>query len=177
METADNADEENTLTIEIPKAGFTDTALENLHKIIASKEALLKRALGTDKIPIIDTGETLRFPWFNLDGLNGEADAYSRLIAALCKMAKERKRVTARERDTENDRFSMRLFLVQLGFIGDGYKAARRILLKNLTGNSSWKSGHAPERPAASEDAASKADEPGNAPAEMERGETDDRQQ
>ena len=145
-----NSDEENTLTIEMPKAGFTDTSLDNLQKIIASKAALLKKALGTDNLAVIDTGDTLKFPWFALHGLVGEADAYSRLVAAICDTARRRKRVTAKERDGENDKFDMRIFLVQLGFIGDEYKAARRILLRSLTGNSSWKSGHAPERPAPS---------------------------
>lgn len=143
-----NSDEENTLTIEMPKTGFTDISLDNLQKIIASKAALLKKALGTDNLAVIDTGDTLKFPWFALHGLVGEADAYSRLVAAICDTARRRKRVTAKERDSENDKFDFRLFLVQLGFIGDEYKAARRILLRSLTGNSSWKSGHAPERPA-----------------------------
>ncbi len=143
-----NSDEENTLTIEMPKTGFTDISLDNLQKIIASKAALLKKALNTDNLAVIDTGDTLKFPWFALHGLVGEADAYSRLVAAMCGMAKKQKRVTAKERDTGNDKFDMRLFLVRLGFIGDEYKAARRILLRSLTGNSSWKSGHAPERPA-----------------------------
>lgn len=47
---------------------------------------------------------------------------------------------------TDNEKFAMRLFLIRLGFIGDEYKTARRILLRNLTGNSSWRSGHRPER-------------------------------
>lgn len=143
-----NSDEENTLTIEMPKAGFTDTSLDNLQKIIASKAALLKKALGTDNLAVIDTGDTLKFPWFTLHGLVGEADAYSRLVATICDTARKRRRITAKERDSENDKFSFRLFLVQLGFVGNEYKTARRILLRSLTGNSSWKSGHAPERPA-----------------------------
>ena len=143
-----NSDEENTLTIEMPKTGFTDISLDNLQKIIASKAALLKKALGTDKLAVIDTGDTLKFPWFALHGLVGEADAYSRLVAAICDTARKQKRVTTKERDTGNDKFDMRLFLVRLGFIGDEYKEARKILLRSLTGNSSWKSGHAPERPA-----------------------------
>jgi len=39
----------------------------------------------------------------------------------------------------ENDKFAMRIFLVRLGFVGDEYKTARKILLRNLSGNSSWK--------------------------------------
>lgn len=64
----------------------------------------------------------------------------------VCQMAKSQKRVTAKERDSGNDKFTMRLFLIRLGFIGDEYKTARKILLRNLTGNSSWKTGHPPER-------------------------------
>lgn len=136
-------------TVEITRTGFTETALQNLQKIIASKETLLKKALGADALDVTVAEEKLCFPWFTLhEAGSGEADAYSRLIAALCRMAKERKRITAKECGAENDKFHMRLFLVQLGFIGDEYKPARRILLRYLSGNSSWKSGHDPRRDA-----------------------------
>ena len=161
-----NSDEENTLTIEIPKTGFTDISLDNLQKIIASKAALLKKALGTDNLAVIDTGDTLKFPWFSLHGLEGEADAYSRLVAAICDTARKRRRITAKERDSENDKFSFRLFLVQLGFVGNEYKTARRILLRHLTGNSSWKSGYAPARTAPDTRAASSVSQPADNPPE-----------
>lgn len=150
-----NAGEENTLnsseppnafTVEIPDTGFTPEAKENLKKIVASKKTVLAKALGADGLPIIERDGRLIFPWFTLHGLDGEADGYSRLITAICKMAKEQKRVTAVERPVENAKFAMRLFLVRLGFIGEEYKTARKILLRNLTGNGSWKSGHRPER-------------------------------
>ncbi len=131
--------------VELPRTDFPEEACGNLRKIIASKAALLKKAIGTDTLDVEVTDETLRFPWFTLHGLDGEADAYIRLVMALCRMAKERKRVTAREREVTNDKFTMRLFLVRLGFTGDEYKAARRLLLRNLTGNSAWKSGRRPE--------------------------------
>lgn len=163
-----NSDEENALTIEMPKTGFADISLDNLQKIIASKAALLRKALDTDNLAVTNTGDTLKFPWFTLHGLEGEADAYSRLIVAMCDMAKKQKRVTAKEHGTRNDKFDMRLFLVRLGFIGEEYKAARKILLQNLTGNSSWKSGHAPERPApgTNTEAAGSGSQPENIPSE-----------
>lgn len=161
-----NPDEENTLTIEMPKTGFTDISLDNLQKIIASKAALLRKALDADNLAVIDTGDTLKFPWFTLHGLEGEADAYSRLIAAMCDMAKKQKRVTAREQDAGNEKFDMRLFLVRLGFIGEEYKAARKILLQNLTGNSSWKSGHAPQGAASNTEDAGSASQPADNPLE-----------
>lgn len=134
------------LTIKIPDTGFTPEVRENLKKIVASKAILLKQALGADNLPIVELDGKITFPWFTLHGLEGEADAYSRLITAICNMAKNQKRVTATEKPAENAKYGMRLFLVRLGFIGDEYKTARKILLRNLTGNSSWKSGHKPER-------------------------------
>lgn len=138
-------DAPNKLTVEIPDTGFTPETRENLKKIIASKATLLKQALETDDLPITERDGKITFPWFTLHGLDGEVDAYNRLVAALCKMAKNQKRVTATEKPVENAKFNMRLFLVRLGFIGDEYKTARKILLRNLTGNSAWKSGHKPE--------------------------------
>lgn len=76
----------------------------------------------------------------------GEADAYNRLICAIYKMAKTKKRITVKERTIENEKFDIHLFLVSLGFVGNEYKTARRILRRNLTCNNSWKSGHRPER-------------------------------
>ena len=106
---------------------------------------MLKKAIGTETLEIEMSQEKLFFPWFTLHDLVGEADAYTKLIAALYNMAKTQKRVVARARETPNEKFAMRLLLVRLGFIGDKYKAARKFLLRNLTGNSSWKDGHPPK--------------------------------
>lgn len=141
-----DGDMPNQLTIKIPNTGFTPEARANLEKIVVSKSTLLKQALETDDLPIIELADKITFPWFTLHGLDGEADAYSRLVTAICNMAKHQKRVTAVEKPIDNAKFTMRLFLIRLGFIGDEYKTARKILLRNLTGNSSWKSGHKPER-------------------------------
>lgn len=142
------ADDEDLrfLIIKVPRDGFTPKTEENLRRIIASKAPLLKKALETDSLDLIFTDNAIRFQWFTLHGIDGEADAYNRLVTAICKMAKEQKRVVAKECATNNEKFAMRLFLIRLGFIGDEYKTARRILLRNLTGNSSWRSGHRPER-------------------------------
>jgi hypothetical protein len=130
----------------MPKADFTEETIENLKKIIASKETLIKKALGTNSLPVDVTDDTVDFPWFTLNGVDSEADAYARFISALCHMAKTQKRITAKEKGLENDKFTMRLFLIRLGFIGPEYKTARSILLKNLTGNSSFKNGQRPQK-------------------------------
>jgi hypothetical protein len=136
------------LAIEMPLEYFTDTALANLKKIVSGKAALIKKALGADSLPIDVTEHKLRFPWFTLNGIDGETDAYTRFVCAMCDMAKRQKRVAAKEREVVNEKFTMRLFLIRLGFIGPEFKAARKILLRNLTGNSSWKNGRPPERSA-----------------------------
>ncbi len=41
----------------------------------------------------------------------------------------------------DNDKYAFRCFLLRLGFIGAEYKTERKILLKNLTGSSAFKSG------------------------------------
>lgn len=141
-----DAESPDILTIEVPDTGFTPEAKENIRKIVASKKTVLEKALGSDGLPIVEKDGKITFPWFTLHDIDGEADAYSRLVTAICKMAKEQKRVTATEKPIENEKFTMRLFLIRLGFIGDEYKTARKILLRNLSGNASWKSGHKPER-------------------------------
>lgn len=141
-----DTDSSDILTIEVPNNGFTPEAKENIRKIVASKKTVLEKALESDGLPIVEKDGKITFPWFTLHGIDGEADAYGRLVTAICKMAKEQKRVTATEKPVENEKFTMRLFLIRLGFIGDEYKTARKILLRNLSGNASWKSGQKPER-------------------------------
>jgi len=152
-EDSDNADK---LIVQMPRADFTEETIENLKKIIASKETLIKKALGADSLPVGINGDIVSFPWFTLNGIDGEGDAYARFIAALCQMAKTQKHITAKEKQLENDKFTMRLFLIRLGFIGPEYKTARAILLKNLTGNSSFKNGQRPNKTVIAENSEAK---------------------
>jgi hypothetical protein len=72
-----------------------------------------------------------------------EVKAYTHFIAALCKMSKDLKRVSATEHEVDNEKYAFRCFLLRLGFIGAEYKVERKILLKNLTGSSAFKNGGA----------------------------------
>lgn len=129
------------LTIEMPMEGFTETSLSNLERMIASKSELIKKAIDSDELPIEKTDTTIKFPWFSVEATGDEVNAYSHFVSALCKVAKEHSRVTAKEKAVENEKFAFRVFLIRLGFVGSEYKAARKILLKNLTGNSAFKNG------------------------------------
>ena len=129
------------LTVSLPRESFTDAALENLHKLVDAKAALIKKALAVESLPVEADAEKVSFPWF-ADGQDGDAaKAYTHFITALCDMARKQKRVTAKERPADNEKYAFRCFLLRLGFIGEEYKGERKVLLKNLSGNGSFKSG------------------------------------
>jgi hypothetical protein len=135
--------EADSLTIEMPRADFTDAAIENLKRLVESKETLIKKALDADSVPVIVEEEIISFPWFRGERNSDEIKAYTHFIAALCEIAKTLKRVNAREKDVENEKYAFRCFLLRLGFIGPEYKAERKILLSKLTGSSAFRSGQA----------------------------------
>ena len=70
-----------------------------------------------------------------------EVKAYTHFIAALGKMSRDLKRISATEKEVDNEKYAFRCFLLRLGFIGDAHKATRKILLKNLTGSSAFRNG------------------------------------
>ena len=128
--------DDTKLTVSIPRAKLADDALARLRTIVANKEVLFKRALLTDTLPIEVTEEQVSFPWFKLTGTDGEAEAYTQFITALCQMATEQKRVLDKPYDSDNDRFTMRIFMVRLNMKGTQFALARKLMMKHLTGNS-----------------------------------------
>ena len=137
--------EGNDIVIEVPLTGFTPDKLDNLIKLVKAKENLLRTALGAEDLPIQQTADALRFPWFTLEDSapdNGDkVKAYTMLVEKLCVAAVQQKRVTAKEKAVENEKFAFRVFLIRLGFVGQDFRVARKILLKNLAGNSAFKNG------------------------------------
>ena len=151
-EAADHAEEPETapqgadmgLTVAMPRDSFTDAALENLRKLVDAKGSLIKKALAADSLPIEADGEKVSFPWFS-ETDSESAAAYTHFIAALCDMARNQKRITAKEKPADNEKYAFRCFLLRLGFIGAEYKGERKILLKNLSGSSAFKNGERKE--------------------------------
>ena len=127
--------EPNILTIEIP-ADRVNT--ENLQKLLDAKGALIRKALGIDSLAFEIHEDRVSFPWF-IDPAPDHAMAYTQFIAAICKMSTEQKRVTAKVREVNNEKYAFRCFLLRLGFIGNEFKQSRKILLSNLDGSSAFK--------------------------------------
>lgn len=140
-ETPDTAD--LSLTVEMPRDFFTDGQLENLRKLVEAKAPLLKEALAVESLPITVTDEKVSFPWFTGDIDAEHCAAYTSLITAICNMAKEAKRVTAKEKEAVNPKYEFRCFLLRLGFIGEEFATARDILIRRLSGDAAFRNGRA----------------------------------
>ena len=56
-------------------------------------------------------------------------------------MSKEQKRISSKQKEIVNEKYEFRCFLLRLGFIGDDFKATRKILMRNLTGSAAFKNG------------------------------------
>ena len=138
-QTADS--EEFGLTVSMPRSNFTEKALENLKAIIEAKGKLIRHALDVEDLPIEVSEDQVSFPWFEEMPSPEEVQAYTHFISALCEMARNQKRITVKEKETPNEKYAFRCFLLRLGFIGKEYKEERKILLRNLTGSSAFQGG------------------------------------
>ena len=136
------AEEEKVgITIKIPLEGFTGNAMVNINAIIEAKGKLIKKALGIDDLEIFLGPDAVEFPWLSTDSNAEEIAIYTHFITSLCDFAKKQKKITAKDKDVENEKYAFRCFLLRLGFIGSEYKNERKILLRNFEGSSAFKSG------------------------------------
>lgn len=128
-----------TLSIEYPREAFDEQTIENLEKLIQSKNTLIKQALAIESTRIELEDDRINFPWFERELTPNELETYTKFIVALCETALKQKRVTAVEKQVENEKYAFRCFLLKLNFIGDEYKADRKLLMSKLSGDSSFK--------------------------------------
>ena len=133
-------DEPVALTISIPRDFFTEQSMNNLLQLIANKETLLKHALNTESLAVNECEETVEFPWFTVEK-DGDGDAYAKFITMFCEFAKNLQRVVNKPDASDNEKYAFRCFLLRLGMIGADYKAARKVLLRRLTGSSAFRHG------------------------------------
>ena len=133
--------EGEALTIEIPLAGFDENALANLDNLIKSKGWLIKKALGIEELPIKVGEASMKFPWFKKMPDSDECQAFTDFIGKLAEHSKKQKRISSKVKETENEKYAFRCFLLRLGFIGTEYKKQRKILLSRLNGSSAFKVG------------------------------------
>jgi hypothetical protein len=138
VETEKDPHSENVgLTVAVPK---NEVNIDKLDALLDAKGGLIQKALGLEHFEYEIGAYEVRFPWF--EKINpDEAISYTKFIEALCKMTMKQKRINATEKAVINEKYAFRCFLLRLGFIGDEYKADRKVLLKNLSGSSAFKDG------------------------------------
>lgn len=131
--------ESRGLCVSMPRSMVDDHAVANLEALVKAKGNLFKKAFGVDTLPIEVTDDKVSFPWFTCEWSPEEVNAYDTFICKLCEMAKNQRQITAKEKAVDNEKYAFRCFLLRLGFIGEEYKASRKILLKNLSGSSAFR--------------------------------------
>ena len=126
------------ITIELPAANANEDVLRAL---IESKATLIKSALGDDglgELLIIFEGDKIAFNWLKFGTDSDAIKAWSAFLSAACKFSKTAKRVTAKDKAVENEKFAFRTFLVKIGMNDASNKDYRRQLLRNLSGDAAF---------------------------------------
>ena len=140
----DSIEDMDSMTLSFPDTGFDEAAFDRLQSLVKAKAVLITKAFDGISTEVNWNKEehTVQFPWFRLDLSASEADKLACILFLnkLMEFAKNAKRITAKEKDTDNEKYAFRCFLLRLGFIGDEFKGARKILLSRLSGNAAFKS-------------------------------------
>ena len=131
------------LTISVP---LDKVKVGNLTALVDAKAGLIRKALGVQDLRIDVDEEKVSFPWFSGDLDSDTVQAYTQFVEALCKMSVNQKRVQAREKPVENEKYAFRCYLLRLGFIGAEYKQTRKVLLKNFEGSSAFRTQEAADK-------------------------------
>ena len=153
------------LTIILSSEGHTPGTYANVCNLVAGKDKLLGRALGRqggaltggqigaefDDVGLMVQGITSEGYWyqhqkceigfclFNATLDSEKIRAYADLAVMINDKSKEIKYASDIEKETDNDKYSLRVWLLRLGFIGGLYTDSRKVLLSNLQGNSSFR--------------------------------------
>ena len=86
---------------------------------------------------------TVEFRLFQFSNENGietkEMEAYILLCLGMCALAHSISRASSKPQQADNEKYAFRCWLLRLGFIGDEFKSARAVLLKNFEGSAAWR--------------------------------------
>jgi hypothetical protein len=89
--------------------------------------------------------KTLSFSFFNGTLKADEVLAYVSLCHQMTEQALKLNFISFQQRETDNDKFSFRVWLVRLGFVGRTFAKDRQVLLARLTGDAAYKTAAARE--------------------------------
>ena len=133
------------LIISINASVLDEDGWERFARAVKNKDQMFRHSFGAEELKIERNGDVVSLPWFTLSRANSyqEASAYCDFVSKLIIYARDSKRVLdlSENKPSDNEKFSMRVFMIRLNMKGDRYANARRILMHNLTGNSSFRYG------------------------------------
>lgn len=127
----------------------SDTLLEKLEQLPEENAYEVFQTLLTAdseglKGLMVENGKiTFAFP---LSPDSAKNKAYAELVAKIIKKAKEAKRVSATPVVEENEKYYLRIWLVQLGMAGAANKESRKALLAGLKGHTAFRTKEAAEK-------------------------------
>lgn len=107
---------------------------------------LMKEQDEGDLIGLVIDEERITFTGFKAVVDAEHFQTFTRLAAAMNKMAITQKRVQAKEVDDENEKYSLRIWLLRLGMKGEEYKEDRKRLMENLSGHAAFRTEDERER-------------------------------
>lgn len=113
----------------------------NLGNLSESKGELFQKALGVSFAQVADTGQEkgiISFPYFKSTLHQKELLSDIQFVQIVSSFAENNRTVSQKKSENQNDKFMMRTWLVRAGMVGEEYKFARKMLTKNLEGNSAW---------------------------------------
>lgn len=96
-------------------------------------------AVGAEKFRGIIISDRIRFTGFPLSEDPEVNQAHIQLAAQMNARAREKQRVNPKTADSVNQKYSFRVWLINIGMAGPEYKDARKVLLKNLSGHSAFR--------------------------------------
>lgn len=95
--------------------------------------------VGRDRFRGIIIDDRIRFTGFPFSEDAETNQAHIQLAAQMNARAKEKTRVNPKTADSVNQKYSFRVWLINIGMGGPEYKDARKVLLKNLSGHSAFR--------------------------------------
>ncbi len=87
------------------------------------------------------TKGTVEFRLFNSTMHAGEVKAYIQFCLAVNYQALKQKKASCKKSVSDNEKYTMRCWLLRLGLNGDEFKTCRHHMTKNLSGDSAWRHG------------------------------------
>ena len=98
-----------------------------------------KQQSGFNGIEFNFTNNTITFKFFRHLQEPDRLEAYTQFISLLSKSARGLSHASPKLTATDSYKFTMRTWLIRLGFVGHEYKKSRMLLLKNLEGNGAYR--------------------------------------